>query len=103
MSHHENSAYLLDIQQAGLAIANFIKGMDETSFRADKKTQAVVQYQIMVTVHGQVSPTNSNNIKKTKQKRGLMQASESPSETCLSPFLRKKIARIPNNSTIDGP
>lgn len=48
MSHHDNDAYLLDIQQAALSIASFIEGMDVTAFHLDKKTQAAVQHQIMI-------------------------------------------------------
>jgi hypothetical protein len=48
----------------------------------------------LVTVHGQVSPTDLNNFKKNEVKKGLMQASESPSESCLSLFC-EKTARIP--------
>jgi len=37
MSHHDNNAYLLDIQQAALSIASFIEGMNLTAFRLDKR------------------------------------------------------------------
>ncbi len=48
MSHHDNDAYLLDIQQAALSVASFIEGMGLVDFRLDKKTQAAVQHQIMI-------------------------------------------------------
>ena len=48
MSHHDNTACLLDIKQAALSIASFIEGMDEVAFYTDKKTQAAVQHQIMI-------------------------------------------------------
>ena len=32
MSHHDNTACLLDIKQAALSIASFIEGMDEAAF-----------------------------------------------------------------------
>jgi len=48
MPHPDPGACLLDIRQAATAIASFIEGMDESAFRNDKKTQAAVQYQIMI-------------------------------------------------------
>ena len=48
MSHHDNSTYLLDIQQAAALIETFIGNMDEEHFLDDKKTQAAVQHQIMI-------------------------------------------------------
>lgn len=38
MSHHEDMACLLDIEQAAQSIASFIEARDETAFRNDKKT-----------------------------------------------------------------
>ncbi len=38
MSHHDNKAYLLDIQQAAELVASFIESMNEQQFLDDKSS-----------------------------------------------------------------
>ena len=48
MSQRSDAAILLDIATAAQRIAAFVEGMDEQAFRADLKTQAAVQHQILI-------------------------------------------------------
>jgi hypothetical protein len=59
-------------------------------------------YSKNVTVHGQVSPTNLNNLKKRSEK-GTDASERVPERDVSVPFLAEKSHEYPNNSTIDVP